>query len=94
MYDAKLWEERRLRELNVSMYVYGLIAKARRSLLRHCLSSLPDSYYDNDQNFRALKSKFVGDIDIADIAAAIVLYLKKVRGMEQRLQHLLARHVP
>jgi hypothetical protein len=29
MHDAKLWEEQRLRELNVSMYVYGLIANAR-----------------------------------------------------------------
>jgi hypothetical protein len=29
MHDAKLWEEQRLRELNVSMYVYGLIGIAR-----------------------------------------------------------------
>jgi hypothetical protein len=29
MRDAKLWEEQRLRELDVSMYVYGLIAIAR-----------------------------------------------------------------
>jgi hypothetical protein len=29
MRDAKMWEEQRLRELNVSMYVYGLIANAR-----------------------------------------------------------------
>ena len=29
MRDAKLWEEQRLRELNVSMYVCGLITNGR-----------------------------------------------------------------
>jgi len=62
--------------------------------MKHCTSSLPDSYYDNDQSFQALKFKFIGDIDIAEIVDSIMLYLKKVRGMEQRLQHLLVRHVP
>jgi hypothetical protein len=65
-----------------------------RSLLRHCISSLPDSHYDDDQSFQALKFKFIGDIHIAEIVDSITLYLKKVRGMEQRLQRLLARHVP
>ncbi|KAH9987980.1 hypothetical protein BJV77DRAFT_1023811 [Russula vinacea] len=62
MHDAKLWEEQRIRELDVSM----------------C----------------SLKLKFIGNIEITDIAESITLYLKKVRGMEQRLQRLLAHHVP
>ncbi|KAF8476404.1 hypothetical protein DFH94DRAFT_110623 [Russula ochroleuca] len=74
MHDAKLWEEERLRELDVSI--------------------LPDSYYENDESFQALKFKFIGNIETADIAESITLYLKKVRGMEQRLQRLPAHHVP
>jgi hypothetical protein len=92
MRDAKLWEEQRLRELDVSMYVYD--PHCQRLILSYRISSLPDSYYDSDQKFQALKFKFIGNIEIADIAQSITLYLKKVRGMEQRLQRLLAHHVP
>ena len=58
------------------------------------ISSLPDSYYETDQSFQALKFNLMGDVDAAEIVNSIMLYLKKVRGMEQRLQHHLARHVP
>jgi hypothetical protein len=92
MRDAKQWEEKRIRELDVSMYAHD--PHRRYMLLRHFISSLPDSYYDNDKSFQELKFKLVGDIEIADITGSIMLYLKKVREMEQRLQGLLNHHVP
>ena len=92
MRDAKLWDEERLRELDVSMYAYD--TRRRRSLLKYFISSLPDAYYDDDKSFQDLKSQFIGNIEIADITKSITLYLKKVRGMEQRLQRLLAHQVP
>ena len=57
-------------------------------------NSLPDSYYDGDESFRALKLAFIGNIEITDVTESITLYLKKVQGMEQKLQRILARHVP
>jgi hypothetical protein len=92
MRDAKLWDEERLRELDVSMYAFETCC--RRSLLKYFISSLPDSHYDDDKSFQDLKSQFIGNIEIADITKSITLYLKKVRGMEQRLQRLLAHKVP
>lgn len=58
------------------------------------VTSLPDSYYDGDDSFRALKFAFIGNIEITDVTESITLYLKKVQGMEQKLQRILARHVP
>ena len=57
-------------------------------------TSLPDSYYDGDESFQALKFAFMGDIEVTDVTESITLYLKKVQGMEQKLQRILARHVP
>jgi hypothetical protein len=68
--------------------------RCSHSLLTFCVSRLSDSYYDDDESFQVLKSKFIGNIEIADIAESITLYLKKVLGMEQKLHCLLARHVP
>lgn len=76
------------------MFPCMFMPRFQRLPLSRCESSLPDSYYDKDQSFQALKFKFIGNIQIADIAESITLYLKKVRGMEQRLQRLLAHHVP
>ncbi|KAI0300632.1 hypothetical protein B0F90DRAFT_1817399 [Multifurca ochricompacta] len=69
MRDAKLWEEQRLRELDVSV--------------------LPDSYFNDDQGFQALKAKFIGNLVVADIVESITFYLKKVQGMAQKMESLL-----
>jgi len=58
------------------------------------ITSLPESYYDGDESFQALKFAFMGNIEITDVTESITLYLKKVQGMEQKLQRILARHVP
>jgi hypothetical protein len=58
------------------------------------VTSLPNSYYDDDEGFQALKFAFIGNIEISDVTESITLYLKKVQGMEQKLQLILARHVP
>jgi hypothetical protein len=58
------------------------------------LHSLPDSYYDDDPSFQALKFKFIGNLEITDVVQSISLYLKKVMGMAQKLENLLAHHVP
>ena len=58
------------------------------------ITSLPDSYYDSDEGFQALKFAFMGNIEITDVTESITLYLKKVQGMEQKLQRILTRHVP
>lgn len=58
------------------------------------MTSLPNSYYDGDESFQALKFAFIGNIEISDVTESIALYLKKVQGMEQKLQRILARHVP
>jgi hypothetical protein len=91
MKDAKLWEEQRLRELDVSMYVDNTTVDTPDL---YTVFSLSDSYYDDDQSFQALRFKFIGNIEITDIAESIMLYLKKVEGMEQKLWRFLAHHVP
>jgi hypothetical protein len=58
------------------------------------LCSLPDSYYDDDPHFQALKFKFIGNLEITDVVRSISLYLKKVLGMARKLESLLAYHVP
>jgi hypothetical protein len=65
-----------------------------QAVLAADLSSLPDSYYDDNPSFQALKFKFIGNLEITDIVESISLYLKKVQGMAQKLGSLLARHVP
>jgi hypothetical protein len=57
-------------------------------------NSLPDSHYDDDQSFQALKFKFVGNLEITDIVGSISLYIKKVQGMGRKLENLLAHHLP
>jgi len=58
------------------------------------LCSLPESYYDDDESFQVLKFKFIGDLEVMDIVESIPLYLKKVRRLTQKLESLLAHHVP
>ena len=69
-----------------------LLLSARCSRTVH--PSLPGSYYSDDQSFQDLKFNFIGNVETVDITHSITLYLKKVHGMEQRLQRLLTHHVP
>lgn len=57
------------------------------------LCSLPESFYDDD-HFRVLKFKFIGNLEIMDVVESISLYLKKVQGLTQKLESLLGDHVP
>ncbi|KAI0289006.1 hypothetical protein BC826DRAFT_643617 [Russula brevipes] len=85
--------EPRLAETGLSCFRFMSDAKRweEQRLRELDVSILPDSYYDDDDSFQVLKSKFIGNIEIADIAESITLYLKKVLGMEQKLHCLLAR---
>ena len=56
--------------------------------------SLPESYYDDDESFQVLKFKFIGNHEVVDIVESMTLYLKKVQQLTQKLESLLAHHVP
>ena len=73
-------------------YTVGFIVSARGPVADS--NSLPDSHYDDDQSFQALKFKFVGNLEITDIVGSISLYIKKVQGMGRKLENLLAHHLP
>lgn len=58
------------------------------------LCSLPESYYHEEESFQVLKFKFIGDLEVVDIVESMTLYLKKVLQLTQKLEALLAHHVP
>ncbi|KAH9961966.1 hypothetical protein BC827DRAFT_1200810 [Russula dissimulans] len=98
LYHALLMPEEQVRLAETGMSCFRFMRNAKlweeQRLGELGISTLPDSYYSDDQGFRDLKFEFVGNIEIADITDSITLYLKKVHGMEQRLQRLLTHHVP
>lgn len=58
------------------------------------LCSLPESHYDDDESFQVLKFKFIGNLEVVNIVESMTLYLKKVQQLTQKLESLLAHHVP
>ncbi|KAH8982569.1 hypothetical protein EDB86DRAFT_3086081 [Lactarius hatsudake] len=89
------YEQARLAEVGMSCFRFMRDAKfwEEQRLRKLDVSSLPDSYYD-DESFQVLKFKFIGNLEIVDIVDSITLYLKKVQGLTQKLEGLLAHHVP
>jgi hypothetical protein len=62
--------------------------------LAYDMCSLPESYYDDDKSFQVLKFKLIGNLEVVDIVESMMLYLKKVQQLTQKLASLLAHHVP
>lgn len=88
-------EQARLAEAGMSCFRFMRDAKLweEQRLRELSLSSLPESFYDDD-HFRVLKFKFIGNLEIMDVVESISLYLKKVQGLTQKLESLLGDHVP
>ncbi|KAH8984138.1 hypothetical protein EDB92DRAFT_1951045 [Lactarius akahatsu] len=98
LYHALLAPDEQVRLAEVGMSCFRFMRDAKfweeQRLRELDVSSLPDSYYGDDESFQVLKFKFIGNLEIVDIVDSITLYLKKVRGLTQKLEGLLAHHVP
>ncbi|KAI9439265.1 hypothetical protein H4582DRAFT_127833 [Lactarius indigo] len=98
LYHASLTpdEQARLADVGMSCFLFMRHAKfwEEQRLRELNVSSLPDSYYDGDESFQVLKFKFIGNLEVVDVVDSITLYLKKVLGLTQKLESLLAHHVP
>jgi len=97
LYHASLTphEQARLAEAGMSCFRFMRDAKLweEQRLRELSVSSLPESYYD-DESFQVLKFKLIGNLEVVDIVESMTLYLKKVQRLTQKLESLLAHHVP